>query len=152
MRCAGYVKCRSNPGKTCYIYHAEYTAPIRELELDHTDHIYHIDHTDHTDHTYHTDHADDTNHTDCTDHEDHTEISKVAEEMREKVHLASRKGDHEARRAPGSPMVRRQASRYHIPGIGLLHRHPFGRSTSLSLVSRGLYRFRGVSIGSERSL
>ena len=29
--------------------HADYSAPTRKHELDHTDHTHHTDHTDHTD-------------------------------------------------------------------------------------------------------
>ena len=37
---------------------AEYAAPTRQRELDHTDHTDHTDHADHTDHTDHSDHID----------------------------------------------------------------------------------------------
>ena len=41
-----------------YVDHADFTAPNRQHELDHTDHTDHTDNTDNTDHTHHTDHRD----------------------------------------------------------------------------------------------
>ena len=48
--------------ETCGRSYADYTAPTRQHELDHTDHTHHTDHTDHTDHVDHTDHTDHTDH------------------------------------------------------------------------------------------
>ena len=56
-----------------YVDHADFTAPNRQHELDHTDRTDHTDNTDNTDHTHHTDHIDHTDHTDHIDHIDHTD-------------------------------------------------------------------------------
>ena len=43
--CTGSVWCRSNPGQHA-LDDADYTAPTRQHELDHTDHTDHTGHTD----------------------------------------------------------------------------------------------------------